>query len=551
MRLARPTLALCMTLFLAACGGSDVGEVVDGSALARPQSAAPAGACDAPVAGAQQAAAYQWVNGECVRAFAPLRSKPVTAVAPKVPQAAAAFTWAGLLAWAEQAYPAYFRGGSQDGTYQDFAYRYYPATGNYIGLRNGDMIYVLGPINDGDLLYVGTLGNLLCQADPASCGGAATTPTTPGNNAGGGDVPGSSATPSRLQIGSALTGTIDTAGDTDWHAVTLVAGTAYTFELQGASTSQGTLSDPILRLLNSAGLEVASNDDISYPSNTNSRIAYTPGSSGTYYLSAQAYDSLTGSYRLAASAGAAGSTGTGVSTGTGSGTGSTGTGGTTSGSGGIRIAPSLRWEMSVTPSFYTYVLKLCYGESCDGLGDRIIRDINLNDRITSTGFANGIRWSATSPVQTSALDTLRNGLQSVIAEVWANRNASPTGGVVANVLNTALANGTSPTDVISRARAGFTRAGYLGGTSGGGSGSGSTGAGSGGVAACTIENYRGPNDDPQFDSFCKNAYINQCLDQATGTSTYRAQTSSVCNILSGMLQSTGGPSLRSYCSYCP
>lgn len=65
-----------------------------------------------------------------------------------------------------------------------------------------------------------------------------------------------------------------------------------------------------------------------------------------------------------------------------------------------------------------------------------------------------------------------------------------------------------------------------------------------------MENYRGPNADPQFDTFCQNAYINQCLDQATGTSTYKAQTTQVCKVLDGFLKATGGGSAASYCAYC-
>lgn len=70
------------------------------------------------------------------------------------------------------------------------------------------------------------------------------------------------------------------------------------------------------------------------------------------------------------------------------------------------------------------------------------------------------------------------------------------------------------------------------------------------TASCTIANYKGPNDDPQTDSFCKNAYINQCLDTATGTTTYKTQTVSVCKVLDGLLKSISNTTATAYCSYC-
>ena len=107
---------------------------------------------------------------------------------------------------------------------------------------------------------------------------------------------------------------------------------------------------------------------------------------------------------------------------------------------------------------------------------------------------------------------------------------------------------------------------YSGGSSGspsGGSSGGSTGPSPGSpssdppaldknklLAQCDLVNYRGPNDDPQFDSFCKNAYINTCLDRATGTQTYAEQTKKICSLLNNFLKAAGGGSASGYCSYC-
>ncbi|MBU0589880.1 MAG: hypothetical protein KJ852_13230 [Gammaproteobacteria bacterium] len=70
------------------------------------------------------------------------------------------------------------------------------------------------------------------------------------------------------------------------------------------------------------------------------------------------------------------------------------------------------------------------------------------------------------------------------------------------------------------------------------------------AAEACPRDYRGPDDDPQFDSYCKLAQFNQCLDKVTGTTTYQAQTQSVCNTLDRLLRSTKGGRAASYCSYC-
>ncbi|MBL8481324.1 MAG: Ig-like domain-containing protein [Rhodocyclaceae bacterium] len=114
------------------------------------------------------------------------------------------------------------------------------------------------------------------------------------------DYAGSPATAGRLAVGAAVTGNIEVRGDRDWFAVTLAAGQTVQFDLQGAGSAQGTLADPYLRLFNSAGTQLATNDDGG--SFLNSRLAFTPTSAGTYYVAAGSYlDSIMGTYRLSAS----------------------------------------------------------------------------------------------------------------------------------------------------------------------------------------------------------------------------------------------------------
>ncbi|MBF0158942.1 MAG: Ig-like domain-containing protein [Magnetococcales bacterium] len=114
------------------------------------------------------------------------------------------------------------------------------------------------------------------------------------------DYAGNSSTTGRLSIGSSVAGNIEAGSDVDWFAITLTAGIPYTFDLEGSPTSQGTLNDPLLILYDQNSVEVARNDDAT-SENVNSRIIYTPLSSGSYFLSAKGYSSYTGSYRLSVS----------------------------------------------------------------------------------------------------------------------------------------------------------------------------------------------------------------------------------------------------------
>ena len=97
----------------------------------------------------------------------------------------------------------------------------------------------------------------------------------------------------------------------DWFAVTLTAGVQYQFDLIGSANDGAlsglTLFDPLLFLRNSAGALITSNQDAGLGGN--SRIFYTPSTSGTYFLDAQesGHDAF-GLYRLIVNS-PAGSTG--------------------------------------------------------------------------------------------------------------------------------------------------------------------------------------------------------------------------------------------------
>jgi len=99
-----------------------------------------------------------------------------------------------------------------------------------------------------------------------------------------------------LSTGQTVQGTISTAGDRDWYAITLTQGQTYTAALLGTGT--GNLQDPILRLYRADGTLVTFDDDTF--TGQNSLLTFTATATGTFYLEAAATNGTgTGQYGLA------------------------------------------------------------------------------------------------------------------------------------------------------------------------------------------------------------------------------------------------------------
>ena len=106
-------------------------------------------------------------------------------------------------------------------------------------------------------------------------------------------------TTATVAVDGSATGEIETAGDRDWFAVTLEAGTSYRIELRGARTGDGTLGDPFLRGIHDAdGNPIAGTSDDDGGRGRNSRLFFEAQSAGTYYLAAGADGGATGTYRV-------------------------------------------------------------------------------------------------------------------------------------------------------------------------------------------------------------------------------------------------------------
>ena len=93
------------------------------------------------------------------------------------------------------------------------------------------------------------------------------------------------------------TGSISSAYDQDWIAVTLDSQSTYNVSLQG-----NTLLDPYLRgIYNAEGVMVHEGNDDG-DDGLNSQLNFRPSESGVYYISAGAYASSTGSYTMSVTA---------------------------------------------------------------------------------------------------------------------------------------------------------------------------------------------------------------------------------------------------------
>lgn len=99
------------------------------------------------------------------------------------------------------------------------------------------------------------------------------------------DSVGDSAASARsLTIGQNFSSILERRGDEDWFAVQLTGGTRYSFRMNADENTQPKIpiSDPLLRLVDAGGREIAYDDDSG--DDGNAHLIFTPQSTGTYYL---------------------------------------------------------------------------------------------------------------------------------------------------------------------------------------------------------------------------------------------------------------------------
>ena len=119
------------------------------------------------------------------------------------------------------------------------------------------------------------------------------------SEATGEDLPADVSTAGVVAVGGSARGKIGVAGDQDWFAVNLEAGTTYRIDLKGFFTGGGRLLDTYLR-----GIHDSSGNHIPGTANDNvnpwydSRVWFTPTESGVHYIAAGGSGNLTGTYTL-------------------------------------------------------------------------------------------------------------------------------------------------------------------------------------------------------------------------------------------------------------
>ena len=212
-----------------------------------------------------------------------------------------------------------------------------------------------------------------------------------------------------------------------------------------------------------------------------------------------------------------------------------------------RIRPGFMFVVDYSRAMSTYHLKFGYV----GSGDPSTYDTLGSASITAEEAAED---PEDLPTALAAATHAIKEFETIIDRLWDAKTYPPHAtmvsifrGAVQKALEEEDASVAAPYAVSKFQAAGYPAA--AGSSTGGGStGGGSTpGTGSG---ACT-EPYAGPRDDPQTDTFCRNAHFNSCLDKAAGNSTYLEQTKVVCRVLEGTLKMIpNSPSLYNYCSYC-
>ena len=102
-----------------------------------------------------------------------------------------------------------------------------------------------------------------------------------------------------VAVGGSATGEIESRGDRDWFAVTLETVRNYRIDLKGYDTGDGTLRQPYLRgIYDADGNFIARTTNNSAGTGWNSRVFFTSGEAGTYYVAAGSYQYAEGTYTL-------------------------------------------------------------------------------------------------------------------------------------------------------------------------------------------------------------------------------------------------------------
>ena len=116
------------------------------------------------------------------------------------------------------------------------------------------------------------------------------------------DFAGGTETAGVVEMDATVTGEIGVRDDQDWFRVTLKAGHAYRFDLEGQATDGGTLDNPYLEGIHDAdGKRIMATWDADSGTGNNSRLVFLPDTDGVYYVAAAGQSGGTGTYTLSLS----------------------------------------------------------------------------------------------------------------------------------------------------------------------------------------------------------------------------------------------------------
>jgi hypothetical protein len=214
-------------------------------------------------------------------------------------------------------------------------------------------------------------------------------------NAQSTDPAGDSSTQARLSVGEAVNGTLYPAGDRDWYRLSVQPGQRYNFALNSAAGGEQAL-DPMLALYNSAGEQIALNDDSE--GTLNSALRYQPSEAGEIFVEARGFaEDAAGGYVLQVQASAApvDSVGNDAST-----RARVAAGAPVSGS--IDSEGDLDWYRFSARTGQIYRMTLVGGEGADALGDTLLRvvdgdgtELAMNDD-DGQSLNSALEWTPTS-----------------------------------------------------------------------------------------------------------------------------------------------------------
>lgn len=116
------------------------------------------------------------------------------------------------------------------------------------------------------------------------------------------DIPGDLSTTAGLTLGTSIYGRIEVGNDDDWYRVELQAGIQYEFRLHGVGADE--VHNPFVRIRDATGAALASNNNAGAATwddanGNDSRLVFTPSTSGTFYVDVSAFSATqTGDYLL-------------------------------------------------------------------------------------------------------------------------------------------------------------------------------------------------------------------------------------------------------------